>query len=92
MRIIKEPKNALAKQYRKLFALDGIELEFEDGAFRAIAHMAIERNTGARGLRSIIEGAMMRPMFDLPGDKTVEKVVVTEAFIKGEEPLTVIRK
>ena len=92
VRIIKEPKNALAKQYRKLFALDGIELEFEDGAFRAIAHMAIERNTGARGLRSIIEAAMMRPMFDLPGDKTVEKVVVTEAFIKGEEPLTVIRK
>ena len=91
VRIIKEPKNALYKQYRKLFKLDGIELEFEDDAFRAIAHLAIERNTGARGLRSIIEGIMMKPMYELPSDKTVTKVVVTAKYVKGLEPLTVIR-
>ena len=91
VRIIKEPKNALYKQYQKLFKLDGIELEFEDDAFRAIAHLAIERNTGARGLRSIIEGIMMKPMYELPSDKTVTKVVVTAKYVKGLEPLTIIR-
>ena len=91
VRIIKEPKNALYKQYQKLFKLDGIELEFEDDAFRAIAHLAIERNTGARGLRAIIEGIMMKPMYELPSDKTVEKVVVTAKYVKGLEPITVIR-
>ena len=63
VRIIKEPKNALYKQYQKLLEMDGIALEFEDSAFEAIAHLAIERNTGARGLRSILEGIMMRPMY-----------------------------
>jgi len=91
VRIIKEPKNALYKQYQKLFKLDGIELEFEDDAFRAIAHLAIERNTGARGLRSIIEDIMMKPMYELPSDKTVTKVVVTAKYVKGLEPLTIIR-
>ena len=91
VRIIKEPKNALYKQYQKLFKLDGIELEFEDDAFRAIAHLAIERNTGARGLRSIVEGIMMKPMYELPSDNTVEKVVVTAKYVKGLEPLTIIR-
>ena len=92
VRIIKEPKNSLYKQYQKLFSLDGIELEFEDGAFRAIAHLAIERKTGARGLRSIIEGIMMKPMYELPSDKSVKRVIVTEKYVKGEEPLTVIRE
>ena len=92
VRIIKEPKNALAKQYQKLFSLDEIELEFEDEAFRAIAHLAIERKTGARGLRSIVEGIMLKPMYELPSDKTVEKVIVTAKYVKGEEALTVIRK
>ena len=91
VRIIKEPKNALYKQYQKLFKLDGIELEFEDDAFRAIAHLAIERNTGARGLRSIVEGIMMKPMYELPSDKTVSKVIVTAKYVKGEEPITIIR-
>ena len=77
VRIIKEPKNALFKQYQKLFKFDGIELEFEDDAFRAIAHLAIERNTGARGLRAIIEGILMQPMYELPSDKSVRKVIVT---------------
>ena len=92
VRIIKEPKNALYKQYQKLFKLDGIELEFEDEAFRAIAHLAIERNTGARGLRSIVEGIMMQPMYELPSDKSVTKVTVTAKYVKGLEPLTVVRE
>ena len=92
VRIIKEPKNALYKQYQKLFKLDGIELEFEDEAFSAIAHLAIERNTGARGLRSIVEGIMMKPMYELPSDKDVKKVVVTAKYVKGLEELTVIRE
>ena len=92
VRIIKEPKNALYKQYQKLFQMDGIELEFEDGAFEAIAHLAIERNTGARGLRSIVEGLMLKPMYDLPSDKSVKKVIVTAGFVKGEEELTIIKE
>ena len=90
VRIIREPKNSLFKQYHKLLSLDGIELEFEEGAYRAIAHLAIERETGARGLRSIIEGLMMKPMFDLPSLPDVEKVIVTEAFVKGEGELTMV--
>ena len=92
VRIIKEPKNALFKQYQKLFKFDGIELEFEDDAFRAIAHLAIERNTGARGLRAIIEGILMQPMYELPSDKSVRKVIVTAKYVKGLEPITVIRE
>ena len=92
VKIIRDPKNSLYKQYRKLFSLDGIELEFEEDAFRAIAHLAIERETGARGLRSIIEGLMMKPMYELPSDKSVKRVIVTEKYVKGEEPLTVIRE
>ena len=92
VRIIKEPKNAIYKQYQKLLEMDGITLEFEDEAFSAIAKLAIERKTGARGLRSILEGIMMRPMFELPSQKDVEKVIVTAAFVRGEENLTVIRK
>ncbi len=91
VRIIKEPKNSIYKQYKKLFSLDSIELEFEDGAFSAVAHQAIERETGARGLRSIIEGLMMKPMYELPSEEGVEKVIVTEGFVKGDEELTVIK-
>ena len=92
VRILKEPKNAIYKQYQKLFSLDGIELEFEDSAFDAIAKLAIERQTGARGLRSIIEGIMMKPMFELPSDNGVKKVIVTEGFVKGTEELKVIKE
>ena len=92
VRIIKEPKNALYKQYQKLLALDGIELEFEDEAFRAIAHLAIERETGARGLRSILEGIMMKPMYELPSESDVERVIVTAEFVRGNEELRVIRR
>ena len=72
--------------------MDGIELCFEDDAFKAIAHLAIERETGARGLRSILESIMMKPMYELPSEKDVEKVIVTAGFVRGEEELTVIRK
>ncbi len=92
VRIIKEPKNALYKQYQKLFALDGIELEFEDDAFLAIARLAKERNTGARGLRAIVEEIMLKPMFDLPSDPSVRKVIVTAGYVRREDELTVIRE
>lgn len=92
IRILKEPKNAIYKQYQKLFQMDNIELEFEDGAFSAIAHLAIERNTGARGLRSIIEEIMMKAMYEFPGRQDVEKLIVTEAYVKGEADITVIPK
>ena len=92
VRIIKEPKNALYKQYQKLLEMDGIILEFEDEAFEAIAHLAIERNTGARGLRSILEGIMMKPMYELPSRTDVEKAIITAGFVKGEEDLLLILK
>ena len=92
VRILKEPKGAIYKQYQKLFELDGVELEFEDEALNEIAKMAIERNTGARGLRSIIEGVMMKPMFDIPSEVGVTKAIGTAAFVRGEEELTLIRE
>ena len=91
VRIFKEPKNAIYKQYQKLFELDGIQLEFEEAAFEAVAKLAIQRNTGARGLRSIIETVMMKPMYDLPSEKSVKKVIVTEGFVKGESDLIIIK-
>ena len=92
VRILREPKNALYKQYQKLFSLDGIELEIEDEAFAEIAKLAIERECGARGLRSIIEGLLMKPMFELPSEDDVVKVVMSADFVKGKAPLTVIKK
>ena len=83
IRIIKEPKNALVKQYAKLFGLDGIELVFDDSAIGAIAEMAVERNTGARGLRAIFETVMMELMFELPSRQDVDRVTITGDFIKG---------
>ena len=92
IRIIKEPKNALTRQYIKLFSLDGIELEFDDSAAEAVAELAIERNTGARGLRSIFENAMMGLMYDLPGRDDVLKVIITGDFINGKAPAQIITK
>ena len=83
VRILTEPKNALVKQYQKLLSLDNTELEFEPEALRAIAKKAIERNTGARGLRSIIEEIMMDVMFDIPSDESIEKVIVTKDSVEG---------
>ena len=90
VRILKEPKNAVYKQYQKLLKMDGIELVFEDDALTEIAKLAIERETGARGLRSIIESVMLKPMYDIPSLEGAKKVVVTRGFVKGEEELTVI--
>ncbi len=84
VQILTEPKNALTKQYQKLFDLEDSELEFRDDALRAIAHKAMERKTGARGLRSIIENVLLDTMFDLPSLDNVSKVVIDESVINGE--------
>ncbi|MCH5343457.1 MAG: ATP-dependent Clp protease ATP-binding subunit ClpX [Acetatifactor sp.] len=92
VRILQEPKNALIKQYQKLFDLDDVELSFEKEAVEAIADKAFERKTGARGLRSIMESVMMDTMYEIPSDDTVDKCVVTKAAVEGAaEPLTVHR-
>jgi ATP-dependent Clp protease ATP-binding subunit ClpX len=84
VRILTEPKNALVKQYQKLFAMEGVELEYRDPALIAIAKKALARKTGARGLRSIIEHALLDIMFELPSMQNVSKVVIDEATINGE--------
>lgn len=78
VRILKEPKNALVKQYKKLFELDNIKLEIEDDALKAIAHKAIEKDTGARGLRAIVEKILMPVMFEAPSDSDISEVVITK--------------
>ncbi len=84
IRILRDPKNAIIKQYMKLFGMDRIRLVFEDDALDAIAEEALTRNTGARGLRAIMEQFMMKLMYELPGDETVDTVTITRNFIKGE--------
>lgn len=83
--ILTEPKNAIVKQYRRMFRLEGCELEFEPEALREIAKLALARKTGARGLRSICEDLLQQTMFDLPSEENVAKVVVTSAAVRGEE-------
>lgn len=83
--ILKEPKNALVKQYKKLFDIEDVELEFEDDALREIAKKAIERNTGARGLRSIVENIMMDTMYEVPSEENVEKVIVTKESVLNDD-------
>ena len=88
MQILTEPKNALSKQYTKMFEMEGCELEIREDALRAVARKAMERKTGARGLRSILEHILLEPMYDLPSIDNVEKVVLDESVITGEgEPL-----
>jgi ATP-dependent Clp protease ATP-binding subunit ClpX len=82
--ILTKPKNALIKQYQKMFSMEGAELEIRDAALRAIAKKAIERKTGARGLRSILENTLLNTMFDLPSLQNVTKVVVDESTITGD--------
>ena len=83
--ILTEPKNAIVKQYQRLFELEGCKLSFTDGALRAIAQKAIARKTGARGLRSICEDLLQQTMFDLPSEEGVTEVVVTEESVTGDE-------
>jgi ATP-dependent Clp protease ATP-binding subunit ClpX len=86
--ILSQPKNALTKQYRKLFDLDGVTLKFTDGALKAIASEAIRRKAGARGLRSILEAAMLDVMYELPSRKTAREVLISEDVIfKKSEPV-----
>ena len=93
VRILSEPKNALTKQYQKLFSIDGVELEFEDGALRAIAELAEKRSTGARGLRAITESIMTGLMYDIPGEKGLEKVIITREVIENAgQPIKLYRE
>ena len=93
IKIVTEPKNALVKQYKKLFEYDNVELEFEKEALEAIVEKAIERNTGARGLRAIIEEIMRDIMFDIPSNPTIEKCIITkETVIEGKEPQLIINE
>ena len=90
VRILKEPKNALIKQYKKLFDMDGVELSFEDSAVESIAAKAFERKTGARGLRSIMEDILMDTMYEIPSDESIEECIITEDTVKeGNAPLTI---
>ena len=84
IRILQEPKNALVKQYQKLFQMDHVKLDFEQDAIEAIADKALERKTGARGLRSIMESVMMDTMYEIPSDDTIEECVVPKAAVDGE--------
>jgi ATP-dependent Clp protease ATP-binding subunit ClpX len=88
--ILSEPKNALIKQYKKLFEMDNVELEFEEEALKSIAKEAIKRKTGARGLRSIIEDTMSDIMFDIPSNEEVSKVIITEQTIINRAPKLVL--
>ena len=92
VKILTEPKNALTKQYRKLIELDGVKLEFADEAIRAIAQKAIKLNTGARGLRSILEQSMLDIMYDIPGDSEIEKIIITKDTIESGDRPFVVRK
>lgn len=93
VRILTEPKSALVKQYKKLFELDGVHLEFDDEAIRAIAKKSITRKTGARGLRSIIESVMMDLMYRIPSDESIKGCLVTEDVVEGKaEPKLTYRE
>ncbi|MBP3754392.1 MAG: ATP-dependent Clp protease ATP-binding subunit ClpX [Lachnospiraceae bacterium] len=95
MRILKEPKNALVKQYKKLFEMDGVDLDFEEAALESVADQAYERKTGARGLRSIMEKSMMNVMYEIPSDSTIKSCLVTKAAVENggkPEATKLIRK
>ena len=87
VRILTEPKNALIKQYQELFAMENGELEFTEGAIRAIAGKALQKNTGARGLRSIVEDVMLEIMFDLPEQQAGTRYVITDEIVRGLKTL-----
>ena len=89
--ILTKPKNALVKQYRKLFELDNVELDFTDEALKAIAEEAIKRRTGARGLRSIVEETMTEVMFDIPSDETISKVIINDKCITEKKIPEVVK-
>ena len=85
VRILTEPKNSLVKQYKKLLELDGVELYFEKEALEAIAEKALERQTGARGLRAIMENVMMDLMYRIPSDESIEECTISKALVEEKE-------
>jgi len=90
IRILTEPRNALVKQYQKMFELDGVCLEFKEGSLQVVADEAIKRNTGARGLRAIMEEVLLDVMFELPSREDVSHCVITrEVVLKREKPILV---
>ena len=91
VQILTEPRNALVKQYRKMFELDGVELEFTDEAVEAIAEQALARGTGARGLRAIMEEVLLPVMFDVPSDEAIKQVVVTDETVRHNVLPTIVR-
>ena len=91
IKILTEPKNALVKQYKKQFEFDGVDLSFEEDALRAVAAKAIELKTGARGLRAIMEDALLDLMYEIPSDKTISEVIVTKAAIEKKQAPIVLR-
>ena len=92
VRILSEPKNAVLKQYKKLFEMDDVKLTFEDDALTEIAALAIERNTGARGLRSIMEGVMQQIMYEIPSNNDISEVIITKDCVRnGAEPIKVMK-
>lgn len=89
IKILSEPKNALMKQYAELFRMDGVTLEFQDDALAAIADLTLEKNTGARGLRAIMEKTLLPIMYEIPSDEHITKVIITKGCVEnGEKPLT----
>ncbi|MBQ6950898.1 MAG: ATP-dependent Clp protease ATP-binding subunit ClpX, partial [Clostridia bacterium] len=93
VKILTEPRNALVKQYQKLMGLDDVQLDFDEDALFAIASKAINQKSGARGLRAIIEGALLDTMFDLPGKKDVGSVRITKGVVEnGENPVLTLRE
>lgn len=90
VQILTEPKNSLTKQYQKLFDMEGVELDFREDALRAVARKAMERKTGARGLRSIMEATLLDTMYQIPSEHDVTKVVIDESVISGDsEPFKI---
>jgi ATP-dependent Clp protease ATP-binding subunit ClpX len=88
-----KPKNALVKQFQKLLEMDGVKLKFQEDALKAVAAQALKRNAGARGLRAILEAAMLDIMYDVPSRPGIKEVVITSDVIeKGEGPITVYEK
>ena len=84
IKILQEPKNSLTKQYQELFKLDGAKLTFKDNALKEIAQKAINKKTGARGLRSILENILLKTMYDLPSQDNIDEVIVDSSAVKGQ--------
>ncbi|NMF28287.1 ATP-dependent Clp protease ATP-binding subunit ClpX, partial [Cellulosimicrobium aquatile] len=90
VRILTQPRNALVKQYQRMFAIDGVELEFTEGAVEAVAEQALLRGTGARGLRAIMEEVLQQVMFDVPSRDDVERVVITREVVLDNVNPTIV--